>query len=77
MLQVEFERELRKQLSPGYGYRTDEIAFMLDLDKHDTITKCWKAKRHGVLRVKVINVKRSSKVHWKIITPRNKGYKVF
>ena len=77
MLQIEFERELRKQLSPGYGYTTEEIAFMFNLEKQDTISMLWKAKKHEVLKVKVINVKRTSKVHWKIITPRNKGYKVY
>ena len=77
MLQIQFERELKKQLSPGYGYTTDEIAFMFSLDKQDTIHHLWKAKQHDVLKVKVINVKRTSKVHWKIITPRSKSSRVF
>ena len=77
MLQIEFERELRKQLSPGYGYTTEEIAFMFEMDKQDTISMLWKAKQHDVLGVKVINVKRTSKVHWKLRTPRNKRSRVF
>ena len=73
LLQIEFERKLRKQLNPGYGYTTDEIAYMFEMDKQSCISMCWRAKRHNVLIVKVINVKKRQKVHWKIILPRNKG----
>ena len=72
LLQIEFERKLKKQLNAGYGYNTDEIAFMFEMDKQECISRCWKAKRHNILAVKVINVKHRQRVHWKLITPRTK-----
>jgi len=72
LLQIEFERKLKKQLNAGYGYTTDEIAYMFELDRQECISNLWKAKRHNVLEVKVINVKHKQRVHWKLITPRTK-----
>lgn len=72
LLQIEFERKLKKQLNAGYGYTTDEIAYMFELDRQECISNLWKAKRHNVLEVKVINVKHRQRVHWKLITPRTK-----
>ena len=72
LLQIEFERKLKKHLNAGYGYTTEEISYMFEMDKLECISRLWKAKRHNILTVKVINVKHRQKVHWKLVTPRSK-----